>query len=127
MLFRSNTRKCEFFKPSIEFCGHKISNQGLHKSPSKVEAVLNAPPPKSVKELQSFIGMLTYYHKFLPNIPAELKPLYDLTKKDVKFEWKKKHKNAFGRQSRRLRQSECLRITARQFRLYFSVMHYEMD
>ena len=90
-----NTKKCEFFKPSIEFCGHKISNQGLHKSPSKVEAVLNAPPPKSVKELQSFIGMLTYYHKFLPNIAAELKPLYDLTKKDVKFEWKEKHKKAF--------------------------------
>ena len=61
-------------------CGYKISSDGLHKSPSKVEAVLNAPPPKGVKKLQSFIGMLTYYHKFLPNIAAELKPLYDLKK-----------------------------------------------
>ena len=42
-----NTKKCEFFKPSIEFCGHKISNQGLHKSPSKLEAVLKAPPQKA--------------------------------------------------------------------------------
>ena len=77
----SERKKCEFFQPSVEFCGHKISQNGLHRNQDKVDAVINAPRPTCVKELQSFIGLVTYYHKFLPNVATLLKPLYELTKK----------------------------------------------
>ena len=92
-----NTKRCAFFQEHVEFCGHKISKNGLHKNQDKIEAVLNAPRPTNVKELQSFIGLVTYYHKFLPNIASQLQPLYDLTKQDVKFEWGKKQQAAFER------------------------------
>ena len=81
----------------MEFCGHKISRNGLHKNQDKIEAVLKAPRPTNVKELQSFIGLVTYYHKFLPNIASQLQPLYDLTKQDVQFKWGKKQQAAFDR------------------------------
>ena len=54
------------------FClGFKIDAQGLHK----VELILNAPAPTSVTELKSLLGLLSYYGKFIPNLPTVLYPL----------------------------------------------------
>ena len=83
---KANNAKCEFFKSSIKFCGHVISDKGLQQDESKVKAIVEAPAPQNVSELLSWLGMVTYYHKFLPNIAAKLQPLYDLTKDDVKWE-----------------------------------------
>lgn len=49
--------------------------RGLHASPEKVKAVLNAPQPRNVQELRSFLGMMNYYRKFIPNLATLLKPL----------------------------------------------------
>lgn len=92
---KANSSKCEFFKPFIEFCGHQISADGLHQVESKVKAVTNAPAPKNVKELRAWLGLVTYYHKFLPDIAAKLQPLYELTHKNRKWQWEDKHKRAF--------------------------------
>ena len=76
--------KCVFAVPSIEYLGHVIDAQGLYPSPSKTEAIRNAPIPTSVTELKSFLGLLNYYHKFLPNLSTTLAPLYQLLRKDSK-------------------------------------------
>ena len=72
---RAKKDKCEFFKDSIEYCGHRIDREGLHKSQDKIDAVLKAPKPCNVTKLCSFWGFINYNHKFLPNLATVLHPL----------------------------------------------------
>ena len=60
--------KCVFGASSIEYLGHVIDADGLHPSPEKVRAIINAPEPTSNAELRSCLGLLNYYNKFLPNL-----------------------------------------------------------
>lgn len=63
----------------------------------KIEAILKQDPPKNVAQLQSYLGMVNYYAKFIPNLATELNPLYSLLKKNAHFEWTQKHNEAFER------------------------------
>lgn len=72
---RANRDKCEFFRKEISYCGHVIDKDGLHKSQDKIEAVLKAPQPENVSQLRSYLGLVNYYHKFLPNLSTVLHPL----------------------------------------------------
>ena len=54
--------------PSITYLGYRIDSEGLHPVQEKVDPILNAPAPKSVTELKSFLGLLSYYSKFIPNM-----------------------------------------------------------
>ena len=56
--------KCSFFLDSVEYLGHIISKDGLHTSESKVKAVLEAPSPKNVPELRSFLCLVNYQKKW---------------------------------------------------------------
>ena len=70
--------------PSVSYLGYKgykIVAEGLHPLPEKVAAVQSAPVPKSVTELKSFLGLLSYYSKFLPNLSTTLSPLYESSTK----------------------------------------------
>ena len=64
---RARSSKCEFMVPSVSNLGHHIDQDGLHPLPDKVRAVVEAPRPRSVQELQAYLGLLTYYGKFLPH------------------------------------------------------------
>ena len=67
-------------------CGHDIDKDGLHKSTEKVEAVLNAPRPNDVVEVRSFLGLINYYHRFLPNLSTVVHPLTQLFEKNQQCE-----------------------------------------
>ena len=82
-----NVKKCELNKSVIEFLGYEISAKGLSPSHTKVRAILDAPEPRNLVELQSFLGLVTYYSRSLYRFSDILSPLYDLTKKGVKFVW----------------------------------------
>ena len=84
---RANSSKCEFFHDKIEFCGHEISQDGLHKSQKKIGAVVNAPHPENVSQVRSFIGLINYYQHFLPNLSTLLQPLNKLLEKGSKWKW----------------------------------------
>lgn len=64
---RENVQKSEFLKDRIEFCGHVIDSEGLHKTTENVPAVLNAPVQKSVSDLRAFLHvvLINYYGRFL--------------------------------------------------------------
>lgn len=79
--------KCIFLTPSVEYLGHVIDKEGLHPSPDKIRAIRNAPAPKNLSELKSFLGLINYYAKFMSNLASLLFPLYRLLQKEAKWEW----------------------------------------
>ena len=67
--------KCKFFQKGIEYLGHRIDASGLHPTIEKMEAVVNAPKPRNMSELKSYLGLLNYYSRFMPNLSTTLQPL----------------------------------------------------
>ena len=100
---RLKREKCSFLLPSVEYLGHVISAEGLKTSESKVKAVTNA----SLSELRSFLGLVNYYSKFLPDLASILAPLYSLLQKK-KWVWKKPQEDAFHALKELLRSSRVL-------------------
>lgn len=92
---RINAEKSEFFRTSIEFLGHEISEKGIGPNTKKIKAMWEAPKPNNVKELQSLIGMVGYYAKFLPRLNELLVPMFTLMKKNEPWNWSKQHQEAF--------------------------------
>ena len=105
---RVNLDKCEFFRDKIEFCGHEIDRNGLHKTQKKIQAVLMAPVPSNVSELRSFLGIVNYYARFLPNMSEVLHPLYQLLQKENKWKWTNSCQSAFDEIKRLITSEEVL-------------------
>ena len=61
---------------SVDYFGHRISENGLQPMEEKVRAITEAPPPTEVSQLRLFLGLNNYYAKFLPNLANTLAPLY---------------------------------------------------
>ena len=78
---RFNVQKCRFFMERIEYCGHEIDKDGLHKTNAKSGAVQNAPRPQDVSSVRWFLVLLNYYHRFLPNLSSVMHPLNQLLEK----------------------------------------------
>ena len=78
--------KCKFMVPSVEYLGYRIDAAGLHPIADKVQVVVDVRTPTNVTELRSFLGLLTYYGKFLPNLSTVLAPLYKLLRKGVSWQ-----------------------------------------
>ena len=64
--------KCAYLLHSVEYLGHVISKEGLCTADSKVEAIAQVPARTNVSELHSFLGLVNYYGKFLPNLATVL-------------------------------------------------------
>ena len=90
-----NQAKCKFLLPRVEYLGHVIDQQGLHPTKEKVKAIREAPEPQNVSELRSFLGIINYYAKFLPNLSTKLAPLYGLLQKQFKWTWGQQQVKAF--------------------------------
>lgn len=91
---RVNLEKCQFFCDEIKFLGHLVGKDGIKPMPEKIHAIINAPTPKSISQLQSFLGLINYYGKFIPRLSEKLAPLYNLLK-NKRFEWSEECNNAF--------------------------------
>ena len=75
--------------------GHLIDSEGIHPTSDKLQGILDAPGPKNVSELRSYLGMVNYYNKFIPNASARLKPLYDILHKDQRWSWNTAQQDSF--------------------------------
>ena len=80
---RVKRNKCAFMKMSVTYLGHQFDEDRLHPLQDRVTAIQEAPTPTSVSTLKSYLDMLSYYSKFLPNISSHLQPLYKMLCKDV--------------------------------------------
>nr|XP_039248881.1 uncharacterized protein K02A2.6-like [Styela clava] len=90
-----NKSKTEFFKNSVEFCGYKVDCNKLHKTDVKIKAIRDAPRPGNVSQVRSFIGMVNYYQRFIPNLSSVLYPLNCLLRANCRWKWTKYCEKAF--------------------------------
>lgn len=90
-----NRKKCQFFKEEISYLGYVISLNKIKKCPKKIEAIQEVKRPKNQEEIKRFLGMTTYYSKFIPNASSITYPLRCLLKKNRKFQWDAKCELAF--------------------------------
>lgn len=72
---RLNAKKCSSFQDELSYLGHVVSRDGIKTMPNKVRAICDAPVPQNVSELKSFIGLVMYYQRFIPNLSAVVQPL----------------------------------------------------
>ena len=87
--------KCNFFKEHIQYLGHLVSGEGIEPLPEKLEAVRKMPPPTTPKEVRQFLGLVGYYRKFVPKFADIARPLTNLTKLDIPYEWTTRCQEAF--------------------------------
>lgn len=90
-----NKSKCLFKVQELEFLGHKLSRQGIEADQRKVQTILEFRSPQNKEEIRSFLGLVTYLGKFLPDLGTNTEPLRQLTKKDAVFEWNEYHQQHF--------------------------------
>jgi hypothetical protein len=79
--------KCEFEKTEVEYLGVIVSHNSVQMDPVKVAGVMEWPIPTTKKELQSFLGFTNFYRRFIQGFSHHGRPLFDLTRKDVKWDW----------------------------------------
>lgn len=104
------TSKCKIGQNEVKFLGYLISAHIIRPDKGKVEAVMNFPIPKRVVELQSFVGLVGYYRRFIPQMATIAAPLYKLFKKGSLWEWTSAHQSAFDELKRILTSKPLLTL-----------------
>lgn len=99
--------KCQFPLSEVQCLGFKVNANGISPSEDKTKAIHDAPEPKNKEELQSFLGLLNFYNRFLQDKATLAEPLHRLIHKDAVWCWKKEHANAF-RKLKALLQSDMV-------------------
>ncbi|GKV15510.1 hypothetical protein SLEP1_g26297 [Rubroshorea leprosula] len=80
-------KKCEFWLDNVAFLGHVVTKDGISVDPQKIEAVVDWKRPNSVAEIRSFLGLASYYRRFVGDFSRIALPMSRLIRKDTKFEW----------------------------------------
>ena len=93
---RVKREKCKFMQNFVDFLGHRIDAEGLHTIPDKLQAIVQAPTPKNIQQLRSFLGLLNYYGKFIPNLASLVHPLNQLLHQDTEWRWDTTCSRAFA-------------------------------
>ena len=88
-------KKSKFIEQKVKYLGHFLDPNGITVDPEKIELVKNFPRPKTVKHVQQFLGLANYYKRFCENYSKVAKPLFQLLKKDTKFDWTTECETAF--------------------------------
>ena len=88
-------KKCTFNAQEVKFLGHIVGVNGVRVDPAKVQAINDWPVPQNVHQVRSFVGLATYFRKFIQGFSSMVAPLHELTKKDVPFKWTPQCQQAF--------------------------------
>ena len=100
--------KCFFMMSQVHYLGHTVSSKGIQPTQEKVRAIRDAPAPTNIHQLKSFLGLINFYTKFLPNLSTVLAPLYVLLQKNHRWTWGPSQQRAFQHAKDRLLSSSLL-------------------
>ncbi|GJW08744.1 putative reverse transcriptase domain-containing protein [Tanacetum coccineum] len=103
--------KCEFWLSKVQFLGHVIDSEGIHVDSTKIESIKDCASPKIPTEIRQFLGLASYYRRFIKRFSKIAMPMTKLTQKSVKFYWGEKEEAAF----QLLRQKLCSALLASLF------------
>lgn len=89
--------KCQFVAKQLVFVGHLVSAEGITPDPAKINVVKEWPVPRSTTDVRSFVGLCSYYRKFIDHFATIAAPLHVLQSNQVKFHWEQAHQVAFDK------------------------------
>lgn len=92
-----NSEKCHFCRDSLRYLRHIIDQEGIRTDPTKVSAIANWPVPTSLKKVRQFLGVASWYRRFIAGFSTVVAPLTRLTRKNVRWAWTATEKEAFQR------------------------------
>ncbi|CAL2229589.1 unnamed protein product [Prunus armeniaca] len=90
-----NPKKCAFGVSSGKFLGFQVHQRGIDVDPKKTRAINSLAPPRSPKELKSFMGRLSYIRRFIPGLAATMSIFTPLLKKGKPYKWSKECQEAY--------------------------------
>lgn len=103
-----NPKKCQLFQSRVEYLGHIVSSAGIETDPKKIDAVKTWPTPSNKRELRSFLGLCTYYRRFVKNFADIACNLHVLTEKNRQFQWTTENETSFQELKTRLCEAPVL-------------------
>lgn len=93
---RFNFSKCKIGMTKVKYMGHIFSRAGIAPDPNKITTIISMKQPSNVKELETFLGMLTYLGRYIPNLSQKTEKLRLLTKKNTVWHWDENTNKAFN-------------------------------
>ena len=93
--------KCQFYHKSLNFSRHVIIGEGIKPDPEKIAAIINSNQPTDITSLQSFLGIVAFVRKFIPNCSKLIAPLMALLKKNALYERNFEYKKEFFKLKKR--------------------------
>jgi hypothetical protein len=103
--------KCSFFQKEIHYLGHIISGEGIYVDPEKVKTIMEWSVPRNAHEVRSFMGLASYYRRFVEGFSKIAKPITTLQRKGVRYEWTKECDSAFIELKRLLTSAPILQVS----------------
>ena len=103
-----NPTKCAFFQTKVQFLGHVISRNGLEADPGKVKAVQNFPVPQNQTDVKSFLGLCSYYRRYIKNFATIARPLHKASETKSSFNWTEETQEAFEKLKKHLSSTPIL-------------------
>jgi len=87
--------KCDLAKTEVSFSGHMVGARGIHMEPGKMDVIRKWPRPTNPTEVRSFLGLVSFYRRYILRHSFITAPLTDLTVKGIIFKWELRHEVAF--------------------------------
>ena len=120
-----NPNKSLFGLEEGKLLGHIISKDGIRIDPERIQAILQIPYPRNIKELQAFLGKINFLRRFIPNLDELIRMINNMLKKDAKVKWYLEAKQAFEGIKAALTQAPVL--TSPQFDRDFIIFSFASD
>ena len=120
--------KCHLCFKEIKFLGHIIGNNKVKVDQENIEKVKNFPRPTNVSKLRSFVGLATYYRRFIKDFAKITKPLTGLFQKDKEYKWTEKQEESFQELKKKLTTAPVLMLPdfEKEFILYTDASGYAL-
>ncbi|KAE9008884.1 hypothetical protein PF011_g10520 [Phytophthora fragariae] len=122
----ANIKKCVFCAPEIPVLGCYVSKSGVRADPVKISSICSWPTPKNQTELRQWLGLANYLHKYTKDYAGLIQPMSSLLKKDVAWNWRPEHQDAFDAVKKSLASAPVLMLpdTSRPFHVVCDVSDF---